>query len=267
MIRGVRNLRLLVAYDGSKFYGWQRQDGFMTVQEALEDAIEGVTGERSIVLGSGRTDTGVHALGQVANLHVDTRLTDERLTYALNAHVPPGVTVRATETCDDSFHAQYSARGKRYVYRVRTSRIRSPFGDLYEHRVPLWLDMKAMRRAAAHMQGEHDFTSFANAGSPRRTNVRTLRSLHLVARRSGFFLAVEGNGFLYNMVRTIAGTLLEVGRGGMDADAIPGILEARDRGLAGPTAPATGLYMLSVRYAEPVFLHRHDVVRRSENQG
>lgn len=254
----MRNVRFLIAYDGSEFFGWQRQDGFPTIQEELEDALFGVVGERTTVHGSGRTDTGVHALGQVANAHVDTRIGDEKLCYALNAHLPKGIVVRSVETCRDDFHAQYAARGKRYVYRVRTSRVRSAFGDLHEHRVPVALSLEHMRRAAGHLVGEHDFTSLANAGSPRKSNVRTLRSVHLVARRTGFFVAVEGNGFLYNMVRTIAGTLIEVGKGRLAADSLPEILKAKDRTLAGPTAPAAGLYLLSVLYPEQAFRRRFD---------
>ncbi|MEX1026364.1 MAG: tRNA pseudouridine(38-40) synthase TruA [Planctomycetota bacterium] len=258
----MRNVRLLLAYDGSQFFGWQRQDGFPTVQAALEEAVEGVLGERSTLFGSGRTDTGVHALGQVAHLHVATRIPDDKFAFALNAHLPRGVVVRAAETCSDEFHAQYSASGKRYVYRIRNSRVRSPFGSAYEHRVPVWLDLEAMRRGARHLVGTHDFSALANAGSPRKSNVRTLRSLRLVRRGQGYLLAVDGSGFLYNMVRTIAGTLIEVGRGRMEADALPAILASRDRTLAGPTAPASGLYLLSVRYEAACFAQPVERVRR-----
>lgn len=249
----MRNIRALLAYDGSRFFGWQRQEGFPSVQAALEDALLALSGERVAVLGAGRTDTGVHALGQVASFHVETRLPDERLLFALNAHVPEGLTVRALETCSDAFHAQKSARGKRYVYLVRTETFPLPFAREHWHWVTDPLDLAAMRAAARHFVGRHDFGCLASSGSPRKSNVRHVRALHLLARRSGFALAVEGDGFLYNMVRALAGTLLEVGRGKRAPESIPELLASRDRCQAGPTAPSRGLYLARVLYREPCF--------------
>ncbi|HEX6885466.1 MAG TPA: tRNA pseudouridine(38-40) synthase TruA [Planctomycetota bacterium] len=252
----MRNVRVLLAYDGSAFFGWQRQEGFASVQQGLEEALLALTGEQLRVLGAGRTDTGVHALGQVASFHTDTRLPDERLLFALNAHLPRGLVARALETCPDAFHAQKDARGKRYAYLVRTETFPLPIGRGLWHWVPEALDLAAMRQAARAFVGRHDFTSLATQGSPRRSNVRRIRGLHLVARRSGFALVVEGDGFLYNMVRTLAGTLLEVGRGKRSAQSVPDLLAARDRRLAGPTAPPEGLYLVRVLYAEPTFRER-----------
>jgi len=249
----VRNVRCLIAYDGSRFFGWQRQEGFVSVQQALEDALLSLTGERIVVHGSGRTDTGVHALGQVASFHLETRLVDERLLFALNAHLSEGAVLRALETCADDFHAQKSARGKRYAYLVRTETFALPFARAHWHWSPEPLDLAAMRAAARHFVGCHDFSALASAGSPRGSNVRTIRALHLVARRRGFALVVEGDGFLYNMVRTLAGTLLEVGCGRRTAQGIPELLLGKDRRRAGPTAPAAGLYLVRVLYAEPAF--------------
>ena len=253
----MRNVRIQVAYDGSRFFGWQRQDGFDSVQESLEDALAGLVGQRVTVHGAGRTDTGVHALRQVASFHVETGLDDERLLHALNAHVAPGITVRRLETCRDDFHARFDAIGKRYLYRVATGRFRPPFGPELVHWVRDPLDLAAMRAAAAHMVGRRDFSALANAGSPRHSNVRTLQALRIVPRREGFGLVAAADGFLYNMVRTIAGTLIDVGRGRFDADAIPAILASGDRKRAGATAPGCGLYLLAVRYDEPCFLGRH----------
>jgi tRNA pseudouridine38-40 synthase len=252
----VRNVRIRIAYDGSKFYGWQRQSGFETVQEALEEGLEALVGARVVVHGSGRTDAGVHAMGQVASFHVDTKLEDERLLFALNHHVPEGVVVRDLETCADDFHAQYSARGKRYLYLVRTTRFPPAFGT--EH--CLWtrgtLDLREMRRAAQCMVGEHDFSALASAGSPRKTNVRKISGIHIVARRDGFALIVQGNGFLYNMVRAMVGTLLQVGQGQRRSGDTSALLQSKDRSQAGPTASASGLYLRSVLYNEVVFAHR-----------
>jgi len=250
----MRNVRVLLAYDGSRFFGWQRQDGFPSVQAAVEDALEALVGERIRVIGSGRTDTGVHALGQTASFHLGTPLGDERLLHALNAHLPEGVVARALETCGDAFHAQKDARRKRYLYLLRTTRFRPPFGRELVHWVPYPLDVGAMRRGAAHLLGEHDFTSLASAGSPRRSNVRRITSFHLTARRTSLLFVVEGTGFLYNMVRAIAGTLIEIGRGKIEPDEMATILEARERARAGPTAPASGLYLARVLYGEPCFV-------------
>jgi tRNA pseudouridine38-40 synthase len=256
LARMVRNVRLLVSYDGSRFFGWQRQDGFASVQQALEEAFEALTGERVVVHGSGRTDTGVHALGQVAHAHVQSGLADDRLRHALNHHVPEGVVVRRLETCRDDFHARYDARGKRYAYLVATARFRPPFGRTYQHWVHDKLDLRAMRAAAALLLGRHDFSAFASSGSPRKSNVRHLRALHLLARRERFALVAQADGFLYNMVRALAGTLIDVGRGKLAPEDVRAILERRDRKQAGPTAPPEGLYLVSVQYAEPVFAGR-----------
>lgn len=249
----MRTVRVKLAYDGSRFFGWQRQEGFHSVQEAVEDALVSLTGESVTVHGAGRTDTGVHAFGQVAHFHLASGLEDEQLLRALNAHLEPGVVALALETCREPFHAQYDARGKRYVYVVATTRFRPPSGGETFHWVHDPLDLEAMRAAAARLVGEHDFSAFSNAGSPRRSNVRTVRSVHLWARRRRLAIAVEGSGFLYNMVRTIAGTLLDAGRGKLTADDVSAVLAARDRKRAGPTAPACGLYLLSVQYATPCF--------------
>ncbi|MCP3916926.1 MAG: tRNA pseudouridine(38-40) synthase TruA [bacterium] len=249
----MRNVRVEVAYDGSKFFGWQRQDGFESVQGAVEEALEGLVGDAVTVHGAGRTDTGVHALRQVAHFHVDTRLDDDRLRHAVNAHLARGVVVRRLESCRDDFHARFDARGKRYLYVTATTRFRPPFATEHVHWVTSALDLDAMRAAAAHIEGKHDFAAFGNAGSVRKTTVRTVRAVRIVARRERFAVIVEGDGFLYNMVRTIVGTLIEVGRGKLTADSVRAALESGDRTAAGPTAPARGLYLVRVHYDEAMF--------------
>jgi tRNA pseudouridine38-40 synthase len=249
----VRNVRVLLAYDGARFHGWQRQAGFPSVQEGLEDALLALCSERITVVGAGRTDSGVHALGQVANFHLATRLSDERLLFALNAHLPEGLVARALETCADAFHAQKDARGKRYAYLVRTETFPLPFARDHWHWVPAALDLAAMRAAARHFVGRHDFGALASAGSPRRSNERHIRALHVSARRGRLLFVVEGDGFLYNMVRTLVGTLLEVGRGTRASTDIPALLAGKDRRAAGPTAPPGGLYLVRVLYGQPCF--------------
>lgn len=249
----MRNVRILVAYDGSGFFGWQRQDGFDSVQQRLEEVLHALAGERVVVHGSGRTDTGVHALGQVAHFLVGTPLEDERLRHALNAHLPPTIRVRRLETCRADFHARFDAVGKRYLYRVATSRFRPPFAPTLTHWIHDPLDLAAMRAAARPLVGRHDFAAFGNTGSPRATTVRTLRALRIVARQRGFGIVVEADGFLYNMVRTIAGTLIEAGRGKLGPADVERALASGERTAAGPTAPACGLYLLRVRYPESIF--------------
>ena len=249
----MRNLRFELAYDGSHFYGWQRQDGFHSVQAAVEDAFLALTGDPVTVHGAGRTDTGVHALRQVANAHVASSLDDDRLRHALNAHLPEGVAVNRLETCPEAFHARFDARAKRYVYLVRTSRFRPPFAPRLSHWLPQALDGHAMRRAARVLVGRHDFRAFGNAGSERTTTVRTITALRLVFRRDGLGLVVQGDGFLYKMVRNLAGTLLAVGKGKLTPKGVEQALARGQRKELGPTAPARGLYLARVLYPGPVF--------------
>jgi tRNA pseudouridine38-40 synthase len=249
----MRSVRMLLSYDGSRFHGWQRQDGLDSVQQELEDTLHGLCGERVVIHGAGRTDTGVHAVGQVAHCLIPTTLEDDRLRHALNANLPGALRVQRLETCSSAFHARFDARSKRYAYFTATSRFQPPFAAHLCHWVHWPLDRRRMQAAARELVGRHDFAAFGNTGSPRATTVRTLRGLKLVARREGFVMLVEADGFLYNMVRTIAGTLLEVGRGKISPEQVREALRTGERTLAGPTAPACGLYLWRVRYPEPVF--------------
>lgn len=252
----MRTIRFEVSYDGSRFFGWQRQDGFESVQQALEEGFAALLDQVVTVHGAGRTDTGVHGLRQVAHAQVDTKLTDDRLRHALNAHTTDGVVVRRLETCRPDFHARFDARGKRYLYRIQLGRFRPPIGPGYAHWVRESLDPVQMRDAAARLVGTHDFRAFGNSGSPRKSTVRTIHGVRVLARREALGILVQGNGFLYNMVRTIAGTLIEVGRGARPAECVTTALASGVRTDAGPTAPAEGLYLVRVLYEEPLFQDR-----------
>ncbi len=247
----MRNLRLVLRYDGTDFQGWQTQPGFRTVQETLEAAIAAVTrDERVRANPSGRTDAGVHALGQVVNFYSATRLGCDVLVKAINAHLPPDVCVRTCDEVPQAFCANKDAVRKTYRYVIYDGRPHDPFSRRYACHSRRRLDAAAMLRASRCLLGRHDFRSFETEWPNRLSSIRTITRLDVV--RSGEFirLDVEADGFLYNMVRAIAGTLMQVGRGYWPAGKVAEVLAARDRRAAGPTAPPQGLFLLRVTYPE-----------------
>ncbi|HZT68124.1 MAG TPA: tRNA pseudouridine(38-40) synthase TruA [Terriglobia bacterium] len=254
----MRNIRLLIAYDGADFHGWQRQPHARSIQEELEAKIAQITGSRVALHASGRTDAGVHASGQVANFRTECPIPCEGLAKALNDVLPPAIRVRHAEDVPSSFHARYRAKSKTYRYRILQTAICPPFLARYVYHHPYPLDWCRMAKAARLFEGEHDFTSFAGDDHSEETirkdsensNVRRIFSSRLELREKLALLVYEvrGSGFLHHMVRNIVGTLLEVGSGKRSPEDIPAILEARDRSKAGPTAPANGLCLVKVEY-------------------
>lgn len=246
---------LTVAYDGTLLAGWQRQPGEATAQEHLERSIARVCGVALPVKGAGRTDAGVHALRQCAHVDLPRAWPMPALQRALNAYLPPAIVVLAARPVPSTFHARFSAVGKRYVYRFLTGHPR----PVHLRGFFLWsssaLDVPAMRAAAACLRGEHDFASFAsNPGYVRkRGTVRRIDHVHIRPHRRGVDVAVQGNGFLYNMVRTIAGCLRDVGLRRRSPDGVAAILAARDRRVAGATLPPHGLYLVRVLYPPDAF--------------
>jgi tRNA pseudouridine38-40 synthase len=251
----MRTIKLTLAYDGTDFVGWQRQETGRTVQAALEDALEKITGVRPSTLASGRTDAGVHALGQVASFRTDSHLPPEVLQRALNAELPRTVAILDAAEVHAGFHATHDALRKRYRYMLHDGPVRDVFSLRYAWHFGYGrLDVEAMQRAAAALVGTHDFSSFETTGAPRKTSVRTVYELCIERGRGEgtdfVTLEIEANGFLYNMVRTIVGTLVDVGRG-VRPETWPGeVLAARDRRRAGRTAPPQGLFLVSVQYPE-----------------
>ncbi len=245
--------RLTLEYDGRDFEGWQSQlEGHRTVQGTLEATIERIAGERIPIVGAGRTDAGVHAQGQVASLRWQTRLEDWEIARAINALAPPDLVVREAVRVHDDFHALRDARGKHYRYQIWNGRTRSPLRERRYAGVPVPLEVDAMARAARAFEGTHDFKSLQAAGSSVQTTIRQIDRVALIGSSgSEIAIEVEGRGFLRHMVRNLAGTLIEVGLGKRSRDSMPALLAARDRSLAGPTAPAHGLTLLAVRYADP----------------
>ena len=244
----MRNFRLTLSYDGTDFHGWQTQPGLRTVQETLEQALAALTREPVRVNASGRTDSGAHAVGQVVNFRSATRLTPEALVRALNAHLPADVVVRAAAAVPESFDANRDARRKLYRYVLHDGPVPDLFLRRYCYHTRHRLDAAAMARAAAVLRGRHDFRCFETGWPNRASSVRTIT--HLAVNRMGdwVWLDVEADGFLYNMVRAIAGTLVNVGRGYWPEAQVAEILRAGDRTRAGPTAPAQGLFLMRVTY-------------------
>ncbi|MDQ7779817.1 MAG: tRNA pseudouridine(38-40) synthase TruA [Planctomycetota bacterium] len=242
------NVRLTVEYDGTGYAGWQRQNGKPTIQEELERAVQALTGERCHVQGAGRTDAGVHAVGQVANVKAAFPVHAARLVHALNAHLPTDITVTHAEAVSDDFHAQFDARSKlyRYVILNRPARPALERNRVYNVRSPL--DLGKMKAAASRLVGRHDFRAFCSEARTKESTVRLLKTLEI--ERHGEYIVVDahGEGFLYNMVRAIVGTLVLAGQDKLDPDQIEDILKSRDRRKAGPNAPARGLTLVSVSY-------------------
>ena len=250
----MRNLKLVLAYDGSEFSGWQIQPDAATVQGTLASAIGRLTGEKVLPQGSGRTDTGVHALAQVASFTTESPIPAQNLTKALNDILPPSIRVQEVTEAPPEFHARKSARAKTYRYRMLRIPICPPFLARYVWHYPYPLDENAMRRAAGLVVGEHDFTSFAAVDqelSGEQEDVSKVRRIFCSTwEQDGEELVytVRGSGFLHHMVRNLVGTFLLVGKGTLSPDDITRILEARNRSSAGATAPANGLSLVNVEY-------------------
>jgi tRNA pseudouridine38-40 synthase len=247
----MRNIKLTLSYDGTDFNGWQTQPGFRTVQETLEAAISNLTGEIKVrVNACSRTDAGVHAVGQVVNFFSTTQLCCETLVRAINAHLPEDVAVSAAADVPEVFDANHDAIRKLYRYVIHDGLVPSPFLRRYCCQSRHKLDADAMRRSAEPLKGRHDFHSFETNWPNRMSSVRTITRLALSRVGDWIWLDVEADGFLYNMVRAIAGTLMNVGRGHWPETQVAEILEAADRVQAGPTAPAKGLFLMRVTYEE-----------------
>ena len=244
----MRNFKLTLSYDGTDFNGWQTQPELRTVQDVLEQAVTAVTGVRPHTNASGRTDSGVHAAGQVVNFHADTRLSPETLMRAVNANLPEDIVVREAAEVGETFDANRDAVRKLYRYVIRDNPVADPFLRRFAYWSRQTLDAAAMARAARVLVGTHDFHSFETEWPNRASSVRTIA--HLAVNRAGeqIWIDVEADGFLYNMVRAIAGTLMNVGRGFWPESKVADILSAEDRTAAGPTAPACGLFLMRVSY-------------------
>lgn len=243
---------MCLAYDGTNYAGWQIQAGqgrVETVQGTVEKALALVTKEEGIkVVGAGRTDAGVHARGQVIHFDTQSRIPVNRFPAALNSVLPPDIRFYEAAEVSGDFHAQYWAKEKTYRYTIDRSPIPDVFLRNYACHVPFHLDLSSMMEASNRLVGTHDFRSFCASGSSVKTFVRTIKQINVLEKGSLIYVNITADGFLYNMVRIIIGTLLEIGRGKMTPDYIPELIAAQDRSLAGPTAPAKGLCLENVVY-------------------
>jgi tRNA pseudouridine38-40 synthase len=247
----VRRVRITLAYDGTEYHGWQVQPGLPTVQGVVEDVVSEIEGKPVQVASSGRTDAGVHALAQVGGFSIENPIPVENLRRAMNRLLPPAIRVLETAEAPESFHPRFDARAKTYEYRIFRGDVCSPFERRYVYHHPYPLRLERMMEAAAALEGEHDFTAFAASDEKDKlgiSKVRTIFSSRLEEGDRRLVYRVRGSGFLKHMVRNIVGTLIECGRGNLDAEGVRGLLVPNPAKKAGPTAPPQGLFLMSVEY-------------------
>ncbi len=245
-----KNIKLLIEYEGTNYSGWQRQDGVKTIQECLETAIKKQINEDVKLIGSGRTDKGVHALGQVANFRTNSTIPGDRYKLLLKYHLPYDITILDSEEVDLNFHSRYDATRKIYKYLVFNGKLPRAIYRNFSYHMPYKLDLDRMKKASAYLIGEHDFSSFMVAGTEVYTPIRTIYNIDIKTREDFIEFYIDGNSFLRNMIRIIVGTLVNIGRGKIEIDQMPEIISSRDRKKAGPTAPAQGLFLEKVFYGK-----------------
>lgn len=244
----MKRIKLTIAYDGTNYCGWQVQPNGITVEEVVNKALKKLTGEDIQVIGASRTDSGVHALGNVAVFDTHTTIPPERISYALNQRLPEDIVIVKSEEVAEDFHPRYCDCSKTYEYHILNTRIPIPTKRLTNYFVSYDLDVEKMRKAAGYLIGEHDFVSFCNVRTDAEDTVRTVTELEILKDGEEITIRISGNGFLYNMVRIIVGTLIRVGRGFYEPEKVKEILEAKDRKAAGVTAPPHGLILAEIRY-------------------
>lgn len=246
----MKRIKLVAAYDGTNYHGSQIQNNGKTIEGVLKEELSSLLKEEIHLIGASRTDAGVHARGNVYVFDTDSRIPPEKFTYALNARLPEDLRIQESEEVPCGFHPRHQDTVKTYEYRILNRKLPLPEYRLYAHFTYEKLDVEKMQKACAYFIGEHDFTSFCAAGSQVESTVRTIYDLHVEKNGELLTISVTGNGFLYNMVRIIAGTLIKVGSGCILPEEIEKIIEGRNRSLAGPTAPAKGLTLVRIRYPE-----------------
>ena len=243
----MRRIKLIVSYDGTDYCGWQVQPGKRTIEGELNKALCSLLREEIAVIGASRTDSGVHGLGNIAVFDTESRIPGEKFSYALNQRLPEDIVVQSSSEAAPDYHPRKCSSTKTYEYRIWNDTFPNPLNHRYATFVYTPLDVERMSRGARFLEGEHDFSSFCSVATQVESKVRTIYSLEVIREGKMITLRVKGSGFLYNMVRIIAGTLIKVGQGAMEPELIPEILEAKDRQKAGPTAPPEGLTLVEIQ--------------------
>lgn len=244
----MRNIKLTIEYQGKEFNGWQKQPNKLNIQGEIERAISSITGEEIELIGSGRTDAGVHSLGQVANFKTNSNLPIEKFPLAINSKLKKSIVIKKAEEVPEEFHSRYSVHSKKYRYIINNSQTGTAIYRELEYQFPIQLDVEKMQKAAQYFEGRHDFSAFKASGTSSKNSIRNIFKAEVFRKEEKVYIELTGSGFLYNMVRIIAGTLLDVGIGKIEPEEIPEIIEGKDRKKAGKTLPAVGLYLVEVTY-------------------
>ena len=244
----MRNIKLTIEYDGKDFNGWQKQPNKLNIQGTIEQAIKCITGEDVELNASGRTDAGVHALGQVANFKTNSKIPIEKFAIAINSRLKKSIVIKKAEEVDERFHSRLNCKKKTYRYIINNSEEGSAIYRNLETHIPQKLDVSKMEQAIKYFEGEHDFKAFKASGTSSKSSVRTIYEAKIYQKGEKIFIELTGNGFLYNMVRIIVGTLVDVGMGKIKPEDIPQIINEGKRENAGKTLPPNGLYLLNVMY-------------------
>lgn len=244
----MRNIKLIIEYDGKSFNGWQKQPNKLNIQGEIEKAIGEITGEEIDLIASGRTDAGVHSLGQTANFKTNSNIPIEKFPIAINSKLKKSIVIKSAEEVEERFHSRYSVKSKKYRYTINTSQYGSAIYRDMEYHFPFELDVQKMQEAAKYFEGEHDFKAFKASGTSSKSSIRTIFKAEVIKNEDRVYIELTGSGFLYNMVRIISGTLIDVGTGKIDPQEIKNIIESKDRTKAGKTLPARGLCLIEVNY-------------------
>ncbi len=244
----MRNIKLVIEYDGKGFNGWQKQPNKLNIQGEIERAIGEITGEEIELIASGRTDAGVHSLGQTANFKTNSNIEIEKFPIAINSKLKQSIVIQSAEEVEERFHSRYSVKSKKYRYTINNSKYGSAIYRDFEYHFPIKLNVEDMKKAAKEFEGEHDFKAFKASGTSSKSSVRTIYKAEVIENNDRIYIELTGSGFLYNMVRIISGTLLDVGIGKIKPEEIASIIESKERTKAGKTLPARGLCLVEVTY-------------------